>query len=52
MKGGGNDLGRGIEGIAGGGIVEGVLDLVEEAFDRLIGILGGLEGDIIVLEVG
>ena len=52
LKGGVDDLGGGIGSIYGGGIVEGVLDLVKEAFDRLIGILGGLEGDIIVLEVG
>ena len=52
LKCGGDDLVGGIGSIASSGIVEGVFDLVKEAFDRLIGILGGIEGDIIVLEVG
>ena len=52
LKGGGDDLGGGLGSISGGGIVEGVFDLVEEAFDRLIGIVGSLEGGIVVLEVG
>ena len=51
LKGGGDDLGVGIGSIDGGGIVEGVFDLVEEAFDWLIGIIGGLEGDVVVMEV-
>ena len=51
LKGGSDNLGRGIGSISGGGIVEGVFDLVEEAFDRLIGIVGGLEGDVVVLEI-
>ena len=51
LKGGGDDLGGGLGSIDGSGIVEGVFDLVEEAFDRLIGIVGGLEGDVVVLEV-
>ena len=52
LKGGGDNLGRGIGSISGGGIVEGVFDLVEEAFDRLIRIVGGLEGGVVFLEVG
>ena len=45
-------MGRGIGSIAGGGIVKGVFDLVKEAFNRLIGILGGLDSNVVVLEVG
>ena len=52
LKGGGDDVFRGIGSIAGGGIVEGFFELVEAAFDQLIGILGGFEGDVVVLEVG
>ena len=51
LKGSGDNLCRGIGSIAGGGIVEGVFELVEAAFDQLIGILGGLEGDVVVMEV-
>ena len=51
-KGGGDDLGGGRGSISGGGIVEGVFDLFEDAFDWLIRIVGGLEGDVVVLEVG
>ena len=51
LKGGGNNLGGGIGRIYGGGKGEGVFDLVKEAFDRLIGIVGGLEDNIVVLEV-
>ena len=32
--------------------MEGIFDLVKEAFDWLIGIVGGLESDVIFLEVG
>ena len=52
MKGGGDELGVGIGIIARGYIVKGVFDLVKEAFDQFIGILGGLESDVFVLEVG
>ena len=52
LRGGGNDLGGGMGSISGGGIVEGVFDLAKEAFDQLIGIVGGIERDIVVLEVG
>ena len=49
LKGGGDDLGGGIGSIAGGGIIEGVFGLFEEAFNRKIGILGGLGGGVVVL---
>ena len=52
MKVGGNNLGGRIRIISGGGIVEGVFALVEEAFDWLIGIVGGLENDVVAQEVG
>ena len=52
LNGGGDDLGGRIESIAGGGIVEGVFDLAEEAFDWLIGIVGSIESYVAVLEVG
>ena len=52
LKCGGKDLGGVIGSIAGGGIVEGIFDLVEKTFDWLIGIVGGLESDVVVLEVG
>ena len=52
LKGSSNDLGGVIGSIAGGGIVEGIFELVEEAFDWLIGIVGGLESNVLVLEVG
>ena len=52
LRGGGDDLGGGIGSIAGGGIVEGVFDLVEEAFDWLVGTVGGLDSDVVVMEVG
>ena len=52
LKGGSDYMGGGIGSIAGGGIVEVVFDLVEEAFYRLIGIVGGLESNVVVLEVG
>ena len=42
LKGGGDNLGGGIWSISGS----------EGAFDLAIGIVGGLEGDVIVLEVG
>ena len=51
LKGGGDDLGVGIGSIDGGGIVEGVFDLVEEAFDWLVGTVGGLDSDVVVMEV-
>ena len=51
LKGSGDDLGGRIGNISGGGIVEGVFDLAEEAFNRLIGIIGVLESDVIFLEV-
>ena len=52
LKGGGDDLGGRIGSIAGSGIVEGVFDPVEETFYWLIGIIGGLESNVVVLEVG
>ena len=33
-------------------MVEGIYDLFEEAFNWLIGIVGGLESNVVVLEVG
>ena len=45
-------MGGVIGSISGGGIVEGIFDLAKEAFDWLIGIVGGLEGNAVVLEVG
>ena len=48
-KGGGNDLGGGIRNIAGGGIFEGAFNLVEDAFNQFIGIVGGLEGVVVVM---
>ena len=52
LKGGGYDLGGGIGSISGGGILEGVFDLVKEAFNRLIGIVDGPQGGVVFLEVG
>ena len=52
LKGGVDDLGRGIGSIYGSGIVEGVFDPYEEAFYWLVGIVGGLEGGVVVIEVG
>ena len=52
LKGGGDNLGGGIGVISGGGIVEGVFDLVEKDFYWLIRIVGGLEIYVVVIEVG
>ena len=52
LKGGGKNLGGGIGSISDGSIVKGVFDLIEEAFDWVIWIVGGLEVDVVVLEVG
>ena len=52
LKGVGDNLGGGIGSISGGDIVKGVSDLAKEAFDRLIGIVDGLEVNVIILEVG
>ena len=51
LKGGGEDLSGGIGSISSGGIVEGFFDLAEEAFNKLIGIVGSLESNVVVLEV-
>ena len=48
---GDDNLGRGIGSTAGSGIVEDIFDLVEETFDRLIGIVGGIYSDVVVLGV-
>ena len=52
LKGSGNNLGGGIGIILDGSIVNGVFDLVEKAFDWLVGIVCGLESYVVVLEVG
>ena len=46
-----DNLSGGIGSIASGGIVEGFFDLVKETFNQLIGIVGGLESNVVVLEV-
>ena len=52
LKGGGNNLERGIGSFINSGIVKGVFDLVEEALDLFIRIVGRLKSDVVILKVG
>ena len=51
LKGGDDNLDGRIGSTSGGGLVEGIVELVEEAFGQLIGIVGGLESNVVILEV-
>lgn len=49
LVGSGDDLFGRIGGVPGGREIDGVFNLIEEGFDGEVGVVGGFEGDIVIL---